>query len=61
MKYMTFNSSCSYAGLANMLEKIGIDVEDYDDFENIKFVMPMIVEFDFDDKESCLDIKCYHV
>ena len=30
MKYMTFNSSCSYAGLANMLEKIGIDVEDYE-------------------------------
>ncbi|MBQ6415069.1 MAG: hypothetical protein IJJ65_02345 [Butyrivibrio sp.] len=30
MKYMTFNSSCSYAGLANMLEKMGIDVEDYE-------------------------------
>ena len=30
MKYMTFNSSCSYAGLANMLEKNGIDVEDYE-------------------------------
>ena len=30
MKYMTFNSSCSYAGLANMLEKKGIDVEDYE-------------------------------
>lgn len=30
MKYMTFNSSCSYAGLANMLENNGIDVEDYE-------------------------------
>lgn len=29
MKYMTFNSSCSYAGVANMLEIYGIDVEDY--------------------------------
>ena len=30
MKYMTINSSCTYAGLANMLEKKGIDVEDYE-------------------------------
>ena len=28
MKYMTFNSSCSYAGLANMLEYHGVDTED---------------------------------
>lgn len=28
MKYMTFNSSCSYAGVANMLLQLGIDVED---------------------------------
>lgn len=28
MKYMTFRASCSYAGLANMLEKYGVDVED---------------------------------
>ena len=28
MKYMTFNSSCSYAGLANMLERFGIETED---------------------------------
>lgn len=28
MKYMTFNSSCAYAGMANMLERRGIDVED---------------------------------
>lgn len=29
MKYMHFNSSCSYAGLANMLELQGFDTEDY--------------------------------
>ena len=28
MKYMTFNSSCSYAGIANMLEQYGIDTSD---------------------------------
>ncbi len=28
MKYMTFNSSCSYAGIANMLESYGISAED---------------------------------
>lgn len=28
MKYMTFHSSCSYAGLANLLENYGLDVED---------------------------------
>ena len=30
MKYMTFNSSCSYAGLANLLSHYGIDAEDRD-------------------------------
>ncbi|MGN0506364.1 MAG: hypothetical protein ACI4FZ_07365 [Lachnospiraceae bacterium] len=29
MKYMHFNSSCSYAGLANMLELLHYDTEDY--------------------------------
>lgn len=29
MKYMTFNSSCAYAGLANLLTFCGIDTEDY--------------------------------
>ena len=29
MKYMHFNSSCSYAGLANLLELEGVDTEDY--------------------------------
>lgn len=28
MKYMTFNSSCPYAGIANMLERYGINTED---------------------------------
>ena len=28
MKYMSFNSSCSYAGVANMLEQYGFDTED---------------------------------
>ena len=28
MKYMTFNSSCSFAGLANMLEQYGISTDD---------------------------------
>lgn len=29
MKYMHFNSSCSYAGLANLLKLRGVDTEDY--------------------------------
>ena len=28
IKYMTFNSSCSYAGLANMLLRFGVDTQD---------------------------------
>ena len=28
MKYMTFNSSCSYAGVANMLARYGVDTDD---------------------------------
>lgn len=28
MKYMTFNSSCSYAGVANMLEQYGVKTDD---------------------------------
>ena len=28
MKYMTFKSSCSYAGVANMLEQYGMDTDD---------------------------------
>ncbi len=30
MKYMTFNSSCSFAGVANMLESKGLDFQDYE-------------------------------
>lgn len=29
MKYMNFNSSCAYAGLANMLAFYGVETEDY--------------------------------
>lgn len=42
MKYMTFNSSCSYAGLANMLEKKGIEVEDYEIALEMK--LPFFIE-----------------
>lgn len=28
MKYMTFNSSCTYAGVANILEQYGVDTDD---------------------------------
>lgn len=28
MKYMTFHSSCAFAGVANMLERHGVDVQD---------------------------------
>lgn len=28
MKYMTFNSSCSYAGVANMLDQYSVDTND---------------------------------
>ena len=30
MKYMTFNSPCSFAGIANMLESKGLDFQDYE-------------------------------
>lgn len=42
MKYMTFNSSCAYAGLANMLENKGINVEDYEIALEMK--LPFFVE-----------------
>ncbi len=29
MKYMTFNNSCSYTGLANLLEDFEIEIQDY--------------------------------
>lgn len=30
MKYMHFNSACAFAGVANMLERMGVDVSDRD-------------------------------
>ena len=42
MKYMTFNSSCTYAGLANMLMEKGIDVEDYE--IALKMKLPFFIE-----------------
>ena len=43
MKYMTFNSSCSYAGIANMLELNGIDTSDRD----IALAMKLPYLFDY--------------
>lgn len=45
MKYMTFNSSCSYAGLANMLSQYGHDVED----RQIALAMELPYLFAFED------------
>lgn len=46
MKYMTFNSSCSFAGIANMLEHMGYDCEDYEVAEGME--LPYIVARDKD-------------
>ena len=46
MKYMTFNSSCSYAGLANLLSFYGIDTEDR------KIALDMDLPFLFDCKDG---------
>ncbi len=45
MKYMTFNSSCSYAGLANLLSFYGIDTED----RTIALEMGLPLFFDCED------------
>ena len=47
MKYMTFNSSCSYAGLANLLSFYGIDIEDR------KIALEMDLPFLFDCEDGC--------
>ena len=47
MKYMTFNSSCSYAGLANLLAFYGVDTEDRD--IAIKMHLPYL----FDHEDGC--------
>ena len=44
MKYMTFNNSCSFAGVANMLEDFLIDIEDYQ--LAIEMKVPFIFKFD---------------
>lgn len=43
MKYMTFNSSCSYAGIANMLEMYEIDTSDMDIALKIK--LPYLFDY----------------
>lgn len=47
MKYMTFNSSCSYAGLANLLSFYGVDTEDR------KIALEMGLPFLFDCIDGC--------
>ena len=47
MKYMTFNSSCSYAGLANLLSFYGIDTEDR------TIALEMGLPFLFDYENGC--------
>ena len=44
MKYMTFNNSCSYAGVANMLEDFNINIEDYE--LAIRMKVPFIFKYD---------------
>ncbi len=50
MKYMTFNSSCPYAGLANLLEMHGIDTEDHQIV--LDMGLPYFLRYD-------RDTKCY--
>ena len=40
MKYMTLNSSCAFAGGANLLEQYGVDIEDRDLCLGIKLPHP---------------------
>lgn len=47
MKYMTFNSSCSYCCLANLLESFGVDKEDRD----IALEMGLPYLFSYDEGE----------
>lgn len=44
MKYMTFNNSCSYAGVANLLEEFSINIEDYE--LAIEMRVPFIFKYD---------------
>ena len=47
MKYMTFNSSCSYAGVANLLSFYSVDTEDR------KIALEMGLPFLFDYEDGC--------
>ena len=49
MKYMTFNSSCSYAGVANLLELEGVETED----RQIALDMGLPFLFSFTDGAYC--------
>lgn len=49
MKYMTFNASCSYAGVANMLECYDVNVED----REIALGMKLPCLFSFEDGAYC--------
>lgn len=44
MKYMTFNNSCSYAGVANLLGDFEIEIEDYE--LAIEMKSPYIFKYD---------------
>ena len=45
-KYMTFNSSCSYAGLANMLLRYGVDTQDREIARDMKLPFQFAYEED---------------
>ena len=47
VKYMTFNSSCSYAGVANLLSFYGIDTDDR------TIALEMGLPFFFDCEDGC--------
>ncbi len=47
MKYMTFRSSCSYAGLANLLSFFGVDTEDR------QIALEMKLPYMFDGEDGC--------
>ncbi|MDD3126532.1 MAG: hypothetical protein PHC32_05765 [Candidatus Izemoplasmatales bacterium] len=49
MKFMTFNRSCAYAGVANLLEKFAIDKQDRD--IAIEMKLPYFFYYDQNEKE----------
>lgn len=48
MKYMHFNSSCPYAGLANQLKLLGYDTEDTE--IALKMNLPYLIDYDANNK-----------